>query len=49
MTYSGVGTAPIIINDYQTLIEEIKKTPGAIGYGENIVEGDGLRVVQLKD
>lgn len=48
MTYSGVGTAPIVVNDYSTLLKEIKNTPGAIGYGENITQEGGLHVIQIK-
>ena len=47
MTYSGVGTAPIVVKDYTTLLEEVKKTPGAIGYGENVMQEGGLHVIKI--
>ncbi|NMP31763.1 hypothetical protein HII17_09325 [Thalassotalea sp. M1531] len=49
MTYSGVGTAPIVVPDYETLISEVKSTPGAIGYGEGITQEGGLHVIQIKE
>ncbi|WP_448214188.1 hypothetical protein [Colwellia sp. MEBiC06753] len=49
MTYSGVGTAPVVIESYQQLLEEVKSTPGAIGYGENVSQEGGLHVIQITD
>ena len=49
MMFSGVGTAPIVVKDYETLLKEVSKTPGAIGYGENITQEGGLHVVEIKE
>lgn len=48
MTYSGVGTAPIVVSDYESLLREIQSTPGAIGYGEITSQEGGLHVIQVK-
>jgi len=49
ITYSGVGTAPVVIDNYELLIKEIKKTPGAIGYGEAVSQNGGLHVIKIKE
>ncbi|REL31622.1 hypothetical protein [Thalassotalea euphylliae] len=47
MIFSGVGSAPIVVKDLETLLAEVRNTPGAIGYGENIAEQGGLHVIEI--
>ena len=48
LTYSGVGSPPIIVETPQALLEAVAKTPGAIGYGEGIKENSNVLVIKIK-
>lgn len=49
LTYSGLGVAPITVNTPQALLDAVRKTPGAIGYFENIMDEESVRVAKIKD
>lgn len=49
LTYSGLGVAPITINTPEELLSAVKKTPGAIGYVENIKDRETVNVVQIEN
>lgn len=48
LTYSGVGTAPILVADEKSLIDAVSKTPGAIGYVEQAPKNQNIFVVNIK-
>ncbi|REL28420.1 hypothetical protein DXX93_18850 [Thalassotalea euphylliae] len=47
MIFSGVGSAPIVVKDHATLLEEVRNTPGAIGYGEGVAHQGGINVIKI--
>lgn len=47
LTYSGLGVAPITVNTPEELLEAIRKTPGAIGYIDEVQEIEGVNIVQI--
>lgn len=47
MIFSGLGSAPIVVKDLESLLAEVKNTPGAIGYGENVAVQGGLHLVEI--
>lgn len=49
LTYSGIGTAPVIVNSYQAMHDAISTTPGAIGYSENMEKGGNIHVINIKE
>lgn len=49
LTFSGIGTAPIVVENYQELLEQVKRTPGAIGYGVDVAAGGDLHVIEIKE
>jgi hypothetical protein len=48
LTYSGLGVAPITVMSPKTLIESVRKTPGAIGYIEKLKDEKGFYVIEVK-
>lgn len=48
LTYSGLGVAPITVNSPQELLDAVKKTPGAIGYVEKIMDEELVRVAKIE-
>ena len=48
LTYSGLGTAPIVVNSPQELIDSVINTPGAIGYVEDTADVKDAYVIQIK-
>jgi len=48
LTYSGLGVAPITVNTPEALLDAVRKTPGAIGYVENVKDEETVNVVQIK-
>jgi hypothetical protein len=49
LTYSGLGTAPIVVQSRQALINAVMSTAGAIGYAEDITEMKEIYVITIKD
>lgn len=49
LTYSGIGTGPVVVKSFEELLASVKSTPGAIGYGEEIAEGDGVHVINIME
>ena len=47
LTFSGLGVAPIVVDTPQALIEAVKKTPGALGYVEDISQEELVNVVKI--
>jgi len=47
LTYSGVGNAPIVVNNADALINAVKHTVGAIGYAEDNVDKDQLHIITI--
>ena len=48
LTYSGLGVAPITVNTPEELIEAVKRTSGAIGYIERVMDEEAVNVIQIK-
>ncbi len=53
LTYSGLGTAPITVETPEALIQEVMKTPGAIGYVDDVIiikikEEGAVNVIDIK-
>lgn len=48
LTYSGLGTAPTVIESKEALIEAVLSTPGSIGYAENSAEIKEEYVIEIK-
>ncbi len=49
LTYSGLGVAPIMLKTSKELLDAVKNTPGAIGYVEEIKDGEAVHVVKIKN
>lgn len=47
LIYSGLGTAPIVVDTEQALIEAVTKTSGAIGYVEDLTEVKDANVIHV--
>ncbi|WP_286264948.1 hypothetical protein [Thalassotalea atypica] len=49
LTYSGIGTGPVVVDNPKQLVEAVSSTPGAIGYGEgsSIAEKENVHVVSI--
>lgn len=48
LTYSGVGSAPIVVNSPEELIKAVSHTVGAIGYAENDIKNSQVHIVSIK-
>jgi len=48
LTYSGLGVAPITVMSPEALIDEVRKTPGAIGYIKTLKDEKGFYVIEVK-
>jgi len=49
LTFSGLGTAPFIVETEDELIEKIKSTPGAIGYVRKYSKDSGIDVIKISN
>ena len=49
LTYSGLGTAPIVVQSPQALIDAVVSTSGAIGYIEDSASVKDVYVIKIKD
>jgi ABC-type phosphate transport system substrate-binding protein len=49
LTYSGIGTGPVLVESEQALLDSVKSTPGAIGYFEGTIQGGDVHVVNIKE
>ncbi len=49
LTYSGIGTGPMVVSTSKELINAVKSTPGAIGYAEDLEQGGDVHVVNIKE
>jgi len=49
LTYSGMGSAPIVVDNVQALINAVMKTPGSIGYIENAPKNNTIHIISIKD
>lgn len=47
LIYSGTGTAPGLLQDKNTMLAMIAKTPGAIGYIETLEGSQVVKVIPL--
>lgn len=47
LIYSGTGTAPSLLQDKNTMLAMIAKTPGAIGYIETLEGSQVVKVIPL--
>lgn len=48
LAFSGIGTAPIIVESPEALFEAVQSTPGAIGYAEQVNSNLALNVVRVE-
>jgi len=48
LTYSGMGSAPIVVSNTQALVDAVMKTPGAIGYVENAKNNSKVHIINIK-
>jgi len=48
LTYSGLGVAPITVLSPASLVDAVRKTPGAIGYVETLKDKKGYYVIDIK-
>lgn len=48
LTYSGLGTAPIVVQTPEELINAVVNTPGAIGYIDDTTEIKDEYVINIK-
>lgn len=49
LTYSGIGTGPIVVDTHKQLIDAVRSTPGSIGYSETSVTEGGVHVVNIQE
>ncbi len=49
LTYSGVGSAPVVVNSQKELIEAVLHTRGAIGYSEYKINNNQLNIITIKN
>lgn len=49
LTYSGIGTGPVLVKSNQALLDAVKTTPGSIGYMEGTIQGGDVHVVSIKE
>ncbi len=49
LTYSGIGTGPIVVDTHQQLVDAVRSTPGSIGYSETSVTEGGVHVVNIQE
>jgi ABC-type phosphate transport system substrate-binding protein len=47
LTFSGLGSAPVLVDTPQTLMEAVFKTPGSIGYMDDSHIKEGIDVVKV--
>lgn len=47
LTYSGLGERPLALKDKQTMLDMIKRTPGAIGYVANGVLSKDVKIIRV--
>jgi len=48
LTYSGVGVAPIKVDNTQALLQAVMSTPGAIGYVELMPYKTPIHIIKIK-
>jgi len=48
LTYSGVGRAPIVVNNPAALVQAVSHTKGAIGYAEDELNNNQLHIISIK-
>lgn len=48
LVYTGIGQAPIEVADEQEMLEQLRNTPGGIGYIETGTQDESLRLVTLQ-
>ena len=49
LAFSGVGTAPVVVNSLPEMLEAVQNTPGAIGYVDSVPEEYRVNVVQVEN
>lgn len=48
LTFSGLGTAPNMVETQQQLLDAVTNTPGAIGYIDgDTIKGDSVNVIKI--
>jgi len=49
LTFSGLGTAPFVVETEEELINKVKSTPGAIGYVKKYSKESGIDVINVSN
>lgn len=49
LTFSGLGTAPTIVDSELELIKAVRSTPGAIGYVGEFKKDSGIGVINVSN
>jgi hypothetical protein len=48
LTYSGLGKAPIVVETIEQLKLAVSRTPGSIGYVDNVIQGENVYVIKIE-
>ena len=48
LTYSGIGTAPIVVNSPEALLLAVQNTTGSVGYSLGKPVGDAVHVIEIE-
>lgn len=48
LLFSGIGKTPLAINDEQKMLEQVKSTPGAIGYLSHSTQVEPSLILEVK-
>lgn len=46
-TFSGLGVAPIVVNSPEEMLKAVAKTPGALGYMQEISRNEQVNVIKI--
>jgi len=49
LTYSGIGIAPTVVDSPEELLKAVISTPGAVGYGEGVMDEGEVYVISIKE
>lgn len=47
LTYSGIGTAPIVVPTPKELLNAVAHTPGAIGYVDDVDQNAAINIINI--
>jgi len=48
LTFSGLGVAPIVVENQAELLRIVSTTPGSIGYIDNVNKEEHVNVIEIK-